>query len=427
MKVLWITNIEFPEVTSILFGEDKLKTSGGWMLGSAEALLNSCADIELYVATVSKYVKELRRIDGKAMKYFLIPYGKGNLKYNSQYEHYWSEVRELINPDVVHIHGTEYSHGLAYIKACGNRNVVISIQGLTSAYYYYYYYGIPAFDILRHITFRDIIRGNLFQEKKRFAKRGKYEKLMISRVDHIIGRTSWDYAQVRTINPDVNYHFCNEILRPDFYDGEMWNYNNCEPHSIFFSQAHYPIKGFHQLLKAMPYILRRYPDTKIFVGGRDITRSKEGLKGMIKLNGYGAILSSMIRRYGLEEKIHFLGNLDASQMINQYLKCNVFVCSSTIENSPNSLAEAQILGTPVVASYVGGIPDMMSGDEKHLYRFEEVSMLSEKICGVFADGPNQIDMIEVARTRHNKEINTKMLLDIYDEIIRLSADKFISH
>ena len=158
MKVLWITNIEFPEVTSILFGEDKLKTSGGWMIGSAEALLNSFVDIELYVATVSRYVKELRCIDGKAIKYFLIPYGKGNLKYNRQYEHYWREIKESINPNVVHIHGTEYSHGLAYINACGRKNVVISIQGLTSAISSYYYYGISTFDILRNITFRDIVR-----------------------------------------------------------------------------------------------------------------------------------------------------------------------------------------------------------------------------------------------------------------------------
>lgn len=39
---------------------------------------------------------------------------------------------------------------------------------------------------------------------------------MISSEEHIIGKTSWDYAQVKNINPAINYHFCiesDEIIR----------------------------------------------------------------------------------------------------------------------------------------------------------------------------------------------------------------------
>ena len=49
-----------------------------------------------------------------------------------------------------------------------------------------------------------------------------------------------------------------------------------------------------------------------------------------------------------------------SEMKEQFLKCSVFVCPSVIENSPNSLGEAMLLGVPVAASRIGGIPDMVS-------------------------------------------------------------------
>ena len=52
MKVLWITNIEFPEVVRQITGNGELKSTGGWLVGAAEAITNYCDNIELYVATV---------------------------------------------------------------------------------------------------------------------------------------------------------------------------------------------------------------------------------------------------------------------------------------------------------------------------------------------------------------------------------------
>lgn len=138
MKILWITNILFPEAEQLLTGSGELKASGGWMLGAANAL-QQCKDVKLIVASVSPKVETLTKLEGKQITYFVLPMGKGNLRYNEEYFTYWTQIQESIKPDVVHIHGTEYSHGLAYMKACGSENVVISIQGLTSAYYYYYY------------------------------------------------------------------------------------------------------------------------------------------------------------------------------------------------------------------------------------------------------------------------------------------------
>ena len=414
MKILWITNILFPEAEQLLNGAGELKATGGWMLGAANALLQN-KEVKLTVASVSTKVHKLTKLEGHDILYYILPMGKGNMNFNMEYCKYWQQVNNDVNPDVVHIHGTECSHGYAYMSACGCDNVVISIQGLTSAYYYYYY-GMTKNDIYRNLTFRDIIRGSILSGQKQFKQRAAYEIEMIKNAKHIIGRTSWDKARVWAINPNAEYHSCNETLRSDFYDGSRWIYNKCDKHSIFLSQAGYPIKGLHQVLKAMPFILRHYPDTSIRIAGADITKSST-LSEKLRLSGYGRYIKRLINKNALEDKVTFTGSLNGEQMKQEYLRTNVFVCPSTIENSPNSLGEAQILGTPCIASYVGGIPDMMKENEENLYRFEEVEMLAEKVCRVFADAEKQVDMHVIAAERHSSKLNCGILLSIYKNII----------
>ena len=415
MKVLWITNILFPEAEQLLTGNGELKASGGWMLGAADALLLR-SDIKLTVATVSTKVKSLTRLDGNRITYYVLPMGRGNQRINPEYESLWKQVNSEVRPDIVHIHGTEFSHGHAYMRACGSDNVVVvSIQGMISSIYKYYYYGMSKFDIFRNLTLRDIVKGSIFSEKRRFKKRSEYEIEMLRMAHHVIGRTSWDMAHVWTINPEAEYHFCNETLRPEFYDGSMWSYEKCDKHTIFLSQAGYPIKGLHQLLKAMPLILSHYPDTTIRVAGGDITKC-DSFKDWLHFSGYGRYIKSLIHRLHLTGKVRFIGNKNAEEMKREYLASNVFVCPSTIENSPNSLGEAQILGVPCVASYVGGIPDMMKGNEENLYRFEEVEMLAEKVCRIFDVKGQLMNMSSMAYIRHNQKNNSDTLFTIYQSI-----------
>lgn len=411
MKILWITNTLFPEVVKELTGKGELRGSGGWMLASANALTEH-NDVALYVATVFPLVKELKVFKGEHITYYILPYGKGNIKYNREYESYWIQIKKQVQPDVIHIHGTEYSHGLAYVRACGNERVVVSIQGLKSGIAPFYCAGLSIKEIYCNLTFHDIFKGSIYSKQRLFYKSGKLEREVLRSVNHVIGRTSWDKAHVWNINPKAKYHVCNETLRSEFYDGSKWSYDKCEPYSIFLSQGGYPLKGFHQVLKAMPLVLKHYPNTTIRIAGTDITRNK-GWYGLLHYTGYGRIIKNLIMKNNLTDKVIFLGPLNGEQMKEEYLRCNVFVCPSSIENSPNSLGEAQILGVPCIASYVGGIPDMMQGNEENLYRFEETDMLAQKICDVFADGCNQIDMRAIAEKRHDKHVNLTNLLEIY--------------
>jgi glycosyltransferase involved in cell wall biosynthesis len=79
------------------------------------------------------------------------------------------------------------------------------------------------------------------------------------------------------------------------------------------------------------------------------------------------------------------------------------------------LGEAQLLGMPCVASYVGGSPDMMRDHEEYLYRFEEVEMLAEKIMKAF-EVRERCDN-SVAMKRHSAEVNGDTLFYVYKGIL----------
>ena len=413
MRILWITNNLFPDVCKEIGVNEPLNT--GWTFSSANALLKNHSDINLAVATLYDG-DHLKTMVLNGITYFLVPKSGSNKVYSAKLEYYWKDIQEQYLPDVVHIHGTEYPHGLAYINACGNHHVVVSIQGLVNVYERYYYGEISIKQLLKMTTLRDIIRRDtIFNQHKNMQQRGLIEKITLKSVQHIIGRTSWDKAHSWATNPQANYHFCNEILRNKFYES-TWTLKNCEKNSIFLSQAHYPIKGFQQIIKALPLILRHYPNTKIYVAGNNFFTNRGW-----RLNGFGNHIRSLMKAYSVTNNIIFTGLLSETEICNRYLSSHVFICPSSIENSPNSIGEAQLLGVPCVASYVGGIANMVTdGETGLLYRFEEFEMLAAAVCRIFANDSLALKLSEKSResaiTRHDKLINAKSLNNIYRTI-----------
>jgi glycosyltransferase involved in cell wall biosynthesis len=416
MKVLWITNTLFPDVCRELGLSEPV--TGGWMHSGAKALLNENKTMKLAVATLYSG-KTIKTLSLNGINYFLLPRKKLNSKYNLKLEIYWKFVQQQFQPDIVHVHGTELPHGLAYVRACGNKNVVVSIQGLISVYEKYYYGGISKVSLLKKITIRDMVRfDTIFMQHSNMYNRGLLEKKTIQSVDHIIGRTSWDKTHIWALNPATNYHFCNETLRNEFYQ-HKWELNKCEKHSIFLSQANYPIKGLQQMIGALPLIVRHYPDVKVYVAGNNFVTNRGW-----RLNGYGKYINSLININGLGQKIIFTGNLSEKDMCQRYLNSHVFVCPSSIENSSNSIGEAQSLGVPCIASYVGGVSDLIIHNKTGmLYRFEEIEMLANEICEIFSNDILTLELSknerEVALLRHDSQLNAKQQSRIYDEIAEL--------
>lgn len=383
------------------------------MYAGAKMLMNVSPNIKL--AVVSLYSGDsFKSFENYSITYFLIPDKGGNQSYNHFLENYFKEINIKFSPDLVHIHGSEYPHSLAYIKACGSNNVVVSIQGLVSIYAKYYLGGILEKEVRKSRSLRDFIRNDsLINQQRKMKQRGDYEVELIKSVKHIIGRTSWDSSNSWAINSKATYHICNETLRPSFYK-KRWDLKKCQKHSIFLSQAHYPIKGIQQIIQALPVILEHFPQTKVYVAGNNFMNMP-----WYKKDGFAHYLEKlMLQTKVSKDKLIFLGTLNEIQMVEQYSSAHIFLCPSIIENSPNSVGEAQLVGTPCVASYVGGIMEMIKdGETGLLYRFEEITLLAKQICRIFENDDLANSLSEnahiAALIRHDGIKNASQLNSIY--------------
>lgn len=429
MKILWLCNIILPEVMEQI-GKKSVPV-GGWLSGMLEGITKSytldCIDITVCMPCGWLDVVEMSKTD--RYQYCLFPCHRNDqYYYNDRIEGYFNDVLGKVQPDLVHIWGTEFPTTLAMVNACEKlgllNRIVINIQGLVSIYARHYYASLPwrvVYDFMtpRHLVFHD----SIVQQKKAFEKRGKYEIEALCKVKHVIGRTDWDKACVTQINPNINYHFCNEILRKSFYK-HKWNFEKCERFSIFVSQAAYPIKGLHFVLEALPLILRQYPQAHLYVAGSDVTCSTGSLKNRLKLTAYGKYIKKLIKKYNLEQNITFCGPLDEEQMCARYLRSNVFVSASSIENSPNSVCEAMILGMPVVSSDVGGVKNLLEhGKEGLIYQYDAPYMLAFYIGAIFKSENLGEMLSDCARKKSSLTndilINVHKNCEIYKNIINL--------
>lgn len=419
MKILWIVNTLFPYPAEKMNREKTVY--GGW-LNSLMNSLNKSEEIKnLGIATFYNGDKLLKFVDKKII-YYVIPVKDAN-KYDKNSELFWKDVVNDFNPDLIHIHGTEYPFSLSCINACPNQKYCVSIQGLVSVcgQKKVYTAGIETNDILKNITFRDCLKFDfLFNQHKKMLKRAKYEKEILQKVNIVIGRTSWDYAYTENINGNRKYYKCNESLRDSFYNNN-WDYNNIEKNSIFMSQISYPLKGFHVMLKAMPKLIKEYPNLKVYIAGNNILETKN-IFDKIKFSGYAKYLKTLIKKYNLNKHICFTGLLNEEELCNALKKCNLFVQTSSIENSSNSLGEAMLIGMPIVASFVGGTPDMIKDKEEGLlYPFGDEVLLSKYIKDIFENIDDAILMgkkaQEHAKKTHNINNNTKNIINIYKNIL----------
>lgn len=108
-----------------------------------------------------------------------------------------------------------------------------------------------------------------------------------------------------------------------------------------------PRKGFHLVMEAMAGLR---PDLRFaIVGGA-------GAEGAMEPE-----LRSLAARLGLQDRVIFAGPRGRRELAAWYNAADLFVLASAHEGCPNVVLEALACGTPVVATPVGNVPELIEG------------------------------------------------------------------
>lgn len=407
--IVWICNTPLPEIKG-MFG---IRDSGeGWLEGISNHLRRR-GDISFhYIFWQKKFRKIVNRTMDGITFWGLYDCHKNTYQIEKESICTLRLVIQKIAPDVVHIFGTELSHSLECINSVPDkRKVIVSLQGLVSELAKVYVNGIPPLGRVRGKVEGGRYRC-LLSEQLEFYKRGINEKKILRNVEHVVGRTAWDRKCVKRINPDCHYHYCNETLRDVFYEGK-WDIKQIRRYSILVSQAYYPIKGFHILIAALPLIKSRFPAVKVLVAGnRDF---------LMKGSPYGRFIKREMKKWKVEKDIEFVGYFTDKKMKESLLRSHVMVMPSLLENSPNSVGEAMLLGVPVVAADVGGISSLLSdGEGGYLYPDMDSRKLAGEVCRIFGNDRLALRISEngrrTSRKLYDRESNLERLLKIYNDV-----------
>jgi len=387
----------------------------GWLEGYLSAL-REIGDVTLTTVTRTGSVAQESEVSFGGVRHVVLPKTAVDVTapLTAEATDEYRQVLHAASPDLVHFHGSEYHYGLLAAQGHIAIPAVLSIQGLMNACHRVYFGGLSVRDILRAHTPGEIIhRTGIWGGWRQFGRRATIEGSIIQGIPHIIGRTRWDRAHVREINPFVHYYHCDEIMRPPFYHTKR-EVARIQPFSILASTASYPLKGFHCLLRAVALLKKDFPSI-----GIRLTDSQNPCAG--SSGGYQRFLCHLIRTLGLSAHIEWLGTLDAASMATALAESHLFVNPSFIENRSNSLAEAMLVGVPSVASLAGGMTSTVKDGATALcFPPGDCAMLAECIRMLFLDDALAQRLATnaqaLARRRHDPAQVGQKLMSIYQAV-----------
>lgn len=414
MRILWVTNIPLPAASAAL-GLPK-SPFGGW-LSSMTQRLGRVPGIQLGVVMRAP-VQELRSVEVEGIRYYALPQaGKSGLDARpADCVHVIADFK----PDLLHAEGSEMAYTRRLLKAWSGPRL-LSLQGVINGYEPFELGALRPGRMLASMRPRQMMSALalLLNKRFRFDPRLQGERETMAMADHIMGRTPWDKAQAWALNPQANYHHCSRTLRAPFYT-LRWRAEACNRHTIFIGNAASPRKGGHVMLEALALLRREFPGVRLVIAGERLDIGRRGLRQSL---GYPAFLMDKLRQLDLVEHVEFTGLLDAAAMAERMARCHVYAMVSIIENSPNTLGEAMMLGMPCVSAYAGGTAGMaQDGLEALFYRAEDPVTLayqikrlfdSDEICGQLGEAAH----VRAAKT-HDSDANLHDLLAAYRIILQ---------
>ncbi len=359
IRVLWLCMQPSPRC-AIKLGHGPYSWIGN--LSAALALKDS---INLAIVGPSGEANDSHIVDGVRYYGITAPSKKGRLgnawtSWHCDIEMIgWKKTVEQVisefSPHVIHVHGTENPFGL--ITTSSKVPVVISLQGLLDEYRRYVFAGLSFREKISLFTSKAFVLGRgQVHGYLRHLKMARRELEIFRKGKYFIGRTSWDRSVLELENRYAAYYHCDEIMRAPFYTAS-WNENKTDIHTIYTTSSSMLFKGVEVLLEAFSLLKRAgYAHLQLRIAGvpssgewHDFLRHRERMLGLDRLGG-----------------VQWLGRIAPEDIVKEILGAGTYVYPSHIDNSPNALCEALLLGAPCVASAVGGIPTLVSHERTGL-------------------------------------------------------------
>lgn len=415
MKILWFTTT--PSNAAREFGSAYM--GGGW-IKSLESLLVKDENHEIGVCFFyegSKY----KKINKSGINYYGIPVKNENAlvrvfnrhlgKLNDTKSSYIDTVLNDFKPDLIHVFGTESGYGELLINKFDK--VLFHLQGLVAPYKEVYFpIGFTKNNIFKKSGILNNARGITFNHNLQlFNKKAARELRIMKYWKYFTGRTDWDRNYTKLINPSAIYFHNEESLRSDFFATE-WTTPSM-PSSQKFVYIGTTInpnlyKGLDLIYKVLELLKDYKIHWKVF-GLKEDNYLNNLVKNMLNISLEG------------ESNIKFCGALDAAELIAELKTCHFFVHPSYIDNSPNSVCEAMLLGMPVISSSVGGVKSLITHNENG-FLFNPYDKFD--LAGLLLNLINNYDKAMlagqnarlIALRRHSPQEITKNLNDIYTTV-----------
>ena len=419
MRILWFTNSPCGSIR-----RDKGKcVTGGWLVSLEDEIKND-PELELNVAFFSS--KEEIPFFFEGVRYYpiYVPTSKSKVIHILERRRSHQSLDMLllpkmldvvknVNPSLIHIHGTERSFGLIqeYVKEIP---VVFSIQGLLAPYSEKFFSGIPCDYTMRKEKVVNRLKGvDIKRVYGSFLYGGKRECAFLKNAKFIMGRTSWDKNITGLLNPSREYFTVNEILRSPFYV-KQWNkkhFNDERKIVSIISPGIY--KGLETLLKSA-YLLKTYSKVNFLWNVVGLSCDSDYVK---QCEEYTKIKSHDVN-------VRYLGIQGAEILSDILVESDIYCHVSHIENSPNSVCEAMLIGMPIVATFAGGTNSILK-DGVEGYLVQDGDPYST--AGTIQNMANSFDTCHSlglnarvkAAKRHNPKNVAKELLESYHKIMNI--------
>lgn len=174
------------------------------------------------------------------------------------------------------------------------------------------------------------------------------------------------------LRPDIRLEYI-----PNAVDESFFNLGgNSQRPVVLFAGRVTPLKRIHDLVQAFAQASRQVPQAELRVAGEFASDP-----------AYLETVRGLIRHAGMGERIHLLGELPQVDLLREYRACKLVVLPSAQENVPMVIAQAMAASKPVVATRVGGVPEMLGQDGERglLVDVGDIDALAAAIIRLFKD------------------------------------------